>query len=98
MTAESGNSLARRGPPGVAAQHRGIEEGARMRAVRFEEYGDVDVLKVEEVPTPEPGPGQVVVRVVTAGTNPGEASIRSGAGKDRFTAHFPEDEGSDLAG
>ena len=69
-----------------------------MRAVRFEEYGDVDVLKVEEVPTPEPGHGEVVVRVVTAGTNPGEASIRSGAGKDRFPAHFPEGEGSDLAG
>lgn len=69
-----------------------------MRAVRFEEYGDVEVLRVEEVPTPEPGPGEVVVQVVTAGTNPGEASIRSGAGKDRFPAHFPEGQGSDLAG
>jgi NADPH:quinone reductase-like Zn-dependent oxidoreductase len=69
-----------------------------MRAVRFEEYGDVDVLKVEEVPTPTPAPGEVVVRVVTAGTNPGEAGIRSGAGKERFPAHFPEGQGSDLAG
>jgi NADPH:quinone reductase len=68
------------------------------RAVRFEEYGGPEVLKVVEVPTPEPGPGQVVVRVVAAGINPGEASIRSGAGKAMFPAHFPEGEGSDLAG
>jgi len=69
-----------------------------MRAVRFEDYGDVDVLTIEEVPTPEPGPGEVVVKVVTAGTNPGEGAIRSGAGRDRFPAHFPEGQGSDLAG
>ncbi|MCU1473340.1 NADP-dependent oxidoreductase [Amnibacterium sp.] len=69
-----------------------------MKAVRFEEYGDVGVLRIEDVPAPEPGPGEVVVRVVTAGTNPGEASIRSGAGKDRFPARFPEGQGSDLAG
>ena len=69
-----------------------------MRAVRFEEYGDESVLQVIEVPTPQPGAGEVLVRVVTAGTNPGEAAIRSGAGKDRFPAHFPEGQGSDLAG
>ncbi len=69
-----------------------------MRAVRFEEYGDVDVLRVEEVPDPVPGAGEVVVKVVTAGVNPGESAIRSGAGKDRFPAHFPEGQGSDLAG
>ena len=30
-----------------------------MKAVRFDEYGELDVLKVIDVPTPEPGPGQV---------------------------------------
>ena len=34
-----------------------------MKAVRFDEYGELDVLKVIEVPTPEPGPGQVLVEV-----------------------------------
>lgn len=68
------------------------------RAVKFDEYGDVDVLKIVEVERPSPPPGEVVVRVVAAGTNPGEIPIRSGAGRDRFPAHFPEGQGSDLAG
>ena len=41
-----------------------------MRAVRFHEYGDFDVLAVEEVPAPEPEQGQVSVRVRAAGVNP----------------------------
>lgn len=69
-----------------------------MRAVRFHEYGDESVLQVEEVPNPEPGEGEVVVRVVATGTNPGEAAIRSGAMKEMFPVDFPEGQGSDLAG
>lgn len=69
-----------------------------MRAVRFSEYGDESVLRVEEVPDPQPGPGEVVVSVVTAGTNPGEAGIRTGMMHDRFPATFPSGQGSDLAG
>ena len=49
-----------------------------MKAVRFDEYGDVDVLKVADVPVPDPGAGQVLVRVKAAGINPGEAKIREG--------------------
>lgn len=69
-----------------------------MRAVRFERYGDVDVLEVVEVEDPSPGAGQVLVRVRAAGINPGEASIRKGMMHDRFPATFPSGEGSDLAG
>ena len=69
-----------------------------MRAVRFDEYGDESVLKVQEVPDPLPGEGEVVVRVVTAGINPGEGAIRSGAMESMYPAHFPEGQGSDLAG
>ncbi len=68
------------------------------RAVRFDEYGGIDVLKVVEVPRPVPGPGQVVVQVKAAGINPGEASIRKGLLADRWPATFPSGQGSDLAG
>jgi NADPH:quinone reductase-like Zn-dependent oxidoreductase len=69
-----------------------------MRAVRFVEYGGVDVLAVPEVPTPVPGPGQVLVQVRAAGINPGEAKIRAGLLHERFPATFPSGQGSDLAG
>ncbi len=67
-------------------------------AVRFDEYGDIDVLKIVDVPRPVPGPGQVLVKVMAAGINPGEASIRKGLLHSIWPATFPSGEGSDLAG
>lgn len=69
-----------------------------MKAVRFEEYGSVDVLTVAEVPQPEPAAGQVLVRVKAAGINPGEAKIRDGSLHAMWPATFPSGQGSDLAG
>jgi NADPH:quinone reductase-like Zn-dependent oxidoreductase len=69
-----------------------------MKAVRFDEYGDVDVLNVVDVPRPVPAPGQLLVRVRAAGINPGEGRIRDGALHARFPASFPSGEGTDLAG
>src|SRR5487761_1196129 len=71
---------------------------AAMKAVRFEEYGGVDVLTVADVPVPEPGPGQALVRVRAAGINPGEAKIREGLLHAQWPATFPSGQGSDLAG
>jgi NADPH:quinone reductase-like Zn-dependent oxidoreductase len=68
------------------------------KAVRFEEYGGGDVLKVVEVPRPVPEEGQVLVRVKAAGINPGEAKIREGLMHSRWPAVFPSGQGSDLAG
>jgi NADPH:quinone reductase len=51
---------------------------ASTRAVRFDRYGGTDVLYVADVPTPKPGPGEVLVEVRAAAINPGEAAIRSG--------------------
>jgi NADPH:quinone reductase-like Zn-dependent oxidoreductase len=67
-------------------------------AVRFDKYGDIDVLEVVEVARPVPGPGQVLVKVKAAGINPGEASIRKGLLHAMWPATFPSGEGSDLAG
>jgi NADPH:quinone reductase-like Zn-dependent oxidoreductase len=72
--------------------------GSTIQAVRFDRYGEVDVLHVLEVPRPHPSSGQVVVNVVAAAINPGEASIRKGLLHDRWPTTFPSGEGSDLAG
>jgi NADPH:quinone reductase-like Zn-dependent oxidoreductase len=68
------------------------------QAVRFDQYGGIEVLKVVEVDRPIPGPGKVLVRVKAAGINPGEASIRKGVFADRWPSTFPSGQGSDLAG
>jgi NADPH:quinone reductase-like Zn-dependent oxidoreductase len=68
------------------------------RAVQFDEYGDVDVLEVRDVPQPVPAAEEVLVKVMAAGINPGEAMIRRGFLHDRWPAVFPSGEGSDLAG
>jgi NADPH:quinone reductase-like Zn-dependent oxidoreductase len=67
-------------------------------AVQFDEYGDIDVLQVRDVARPQPGTGEVLVRVRAAGINPGENAIRLGVLHDRWPATFPAGEGSDLAG
>ncbi len=49
-----------------------------MKAIRIHEFGDPKVMKLEDVPDPKPGPGQVVVRVRAIGVNPVETYMRSG--------------------
>lgn len=68
------------------------------RAVRFDDYGGIEVLQVVEVERPVPGPGQVLVKVEAAAVNPGEAAIRQGFLHERSPATFPSGQGSDLAG
>lgn len=67
-------------------------------AVRFDEYGSTDVLRVVEVARPVPGTGQVLVAMRAAAINPGEAKIRNGSLHALYPATFPSGEGSDLAG
>jgi NADPH:quinone reductase len=49
-----------------------------MRAIRVHEFGGPEQLKLEDVPEPRPGAGQVVVKVHAAGVNPFETYMRSG--------------------
>ena len=69
-----------------------------MKAVRFDEYGSIDVLDVREVEDPVAGHSEVLVAVKAAGINPGEIAIREGLLHDRWPAKFPSGEGTDLAG
>ncbi len=49
-----------------------------MRAVRVHAFGGPEQLRLEDVPVPEPGAGQVLVRVAAAGVNPIDAILRRG--------------------
>lgn len=49
-----------------------------MKAIRINEFGAPEVMRLEEVPDPKPGVGQVVVRLYAAGVNPVDTYIRLG--------------------
>jgi len=65
------------------------------RAVRFEEFGPASVLRVVETEEPQAGPGQIRVRVRTAGLNPVDYKQRSG---DYGALSLPAGMGRELAG
>jgi NADPH:quinone reductase-like Zn-dependent oxidoreductase len=75
-----------------------VEGEVMVKAVRYDEFGGIDVLRVEEVERLVPGDGQVLVRVKAAGINISEAVIRTGAVAKIFPSTFPSGQGSDLAG
>ncbi|MDR6908044.1 NADPH:quinone reductase-like Zn-dependent oxidoreductase [Agromyces sp. 3263] len=66
--------------------------------VRFSEHGGPEVLEVVEVPTPEPGEGEVLVEVFAAGLNPVESAVRRGDHPGRWPVQLPARQGRDLAG
>jgi NADPH:quinone reductase-like Zn-dependent oxidoreductase/O-antigen/teichoic acid export membrane protein len=68
-----------------------------MDAVRFHEYGGPEVLVVERVPVPRPGPGQVLVQVHAAGVNPVDWKVRQG-GLRGTGPDLPQVPGYDVAG
>ncbi|NNN05296.1 MAG: hypothetical protein HKL90_05290 [Elusimicrobia bacterium] len=49
-----------------------------MKAILVRAFGGPEVLKLEDVPDPTPGPGQVVVAVKAVGVNPVDAYVRAG--------------------
>jgi NADPH2:quinone reductase len=66
-----------------------------MRAVLYRQTGGPHVLSVEEIDTPEPGPGQVRVRVALSGVNPTDWKARSGAtGRDPDDFQVPHHDGA----
>ncbi|WFU69297.1 NADP-dependent oxidoreductase [Bradyrhizobium sp. CB2312] len=67
-----------------------------MMAWRVHEFGSPEVMKFERVPRPEPGPGEVLVKVAAAGVGPWDGWIRSG--KSALPQPLPLTLGSDLSG
>ena len=60
-----------------------------MKALRFHEYGGPEVLKIEDAPIPEPGEGQIQVKVCGSGINPIDWKQREGYLEAYFPATFP---------
>jgi NADPH:quinone reductase-like Zn-dependent oxidoreductase len=69
-----------------------------MKAVRFHEYGDPDVLRYEDVEQPAPGPGEVRIQVAATSFNGIDAGIRSGNMQGPFPVTLPHIPGIDVAG
>lgn len=69
-----------------------------MKAMRFHEYGDPDVLRKEVVDQPEPGAGQVRIRVTATSFNGIDANIRSGGMQKLIPVELPHIPGIDVAG
>lgn len=69
-----------------------------MKAIRIHAYGGADNLHYDEVPRPDPQPGQVLVRVHAAGVNPIDWKIREGYLKQLFDYPLPLILGTDVAG
>ncbi len=67
-----------------------------MKAARIHSFGPPDVVVVEDVPMPSPGPGEVLVRVMAAGVAAWDAIIREG--KSKVSPQPPITLGSDLSG
>ena len=67
-----------------------------MRAARVHRFGGPEAIGIEDLPVPEPGPGEVLIRVGAAGVGPWDGWIR--AGKSVLPQPLPLTLGSDLAG
>jgi NADPH:quinone reductase-like Zn-dependent oxidoreductase len=69
-----------------------------MKAIVAQEYGGPEVLKLEEVPVPEPKDNEILVRVIASGVNPADPLILGGKYAKEFGTHLPLVLGYDVAG
>lgn len=69
-----------------------------MQAIQFDKYGSADALYLADVPRPEPGPREVLMRVGAASVNPADANLRSGRFRLFLRLELPFILGSDVAG
>src|ERR1700684_3338575 len=83
------------GPAGVQTSPK---EHPMNTVITYSRYGGPEVLSVSDAAIPQPGPGQVRIRVKAVAVNPIDAKIRSGRLDGYFPARFPVLPGWDVAG
>jgi NADPH:quinone reductase-like Zn-dependent oxidoreductase len=69
-----------------------------MKAIALDQFGGPEVLHLKEIPVPQPGAGQIRVRVHAAGVNAYDGKLRSGAMESMFATALPAVLGLELAG
>ncbi len=69
-----------------------------MKSVQFNQYGEPDVLSINEVNQPVPQSGQVLVNVKAAGLNPFDSKLRKGFMQEMIPLDFPSTIGADFSG
>lgn len=83
-------------PSSIVPQANEQRTHSTMMAWRVHEFGSPETMKFERVPRPEPGAGEVLVKVAAAGVGPWDGWIR--AGKSALPQPLPLTLGSDLSG
>ena len=74
------------------------DERPKMRAVVAHDYGAPEVLKLEQVPRPEPNDDEALVRVIASSVNPADPLTLSGKYAKECGTHLPLIPGYDIAG
>lgn len=69
-----------------------------MQRIQYHRYGGPEEMRLEEVALPQPGPGEVRVRVMAAATNPADGKLRAGMLSLVSGSKFPRGLGHDFAG
>lgn len=69
-----------------------------MRAMTMPAYGGPATIVQSELPVPQPGPGQLLLRVLAHSVNPVDRKLASGAARPVLTATFPHVPGFDVCG
>src|SRR3954452_15164036 len=83
-------------PSSIVSQGNEDQTRSTMMAWRVHEFGPPDVMRFERVPRPDPGPGEILLKVEAAGVGPWDGWIR--AGKSALPQPLPLTLGSDLSG
>jgi NADPH:quinone reductase len=69
-----------------------------MKAIRIHQFGEPEVMQLEEVPDPIPEAGQVLLRILAAGANPLDSLLRAGIKVGDYQTPLPWTPGNDAAG
>ncbi|HEV3115907.1 MAG TPA: NADP-dependent oxidoreductase [Gemmataceae bacterium] len=69
-----------------------------MKAIRFHNYGGPEVIRLDDIPRPAPGPGELLIKVHAASVNPVDGAVRQGYMQQFLPLKLPFVPGWDLSG